>query len=220
MQTALMTRTQRARKDRRRRRQFWLWIFLFVVSAWLGAALAFDRWYTINDAAGIDQAQALNLKTNPGDAKADAIVVLTGGPHRIETAIRLLLQGRARRILISGVNAQTTPADIARLHNVSASLFECCIQIEKTSRDTAGNARESARWLEQKGFSSLILVTADYHMLRSLAEFERLMPEAAITPYPVQVRQAPVRRRLIEFHKTVLSVITRRLREVPHDARS
>jgi uncharacterized SAM-binding protein YcdF (DUF218 family) len=51
--------------------------------------------------------------------------------------------------------------------------------------DTLGNAGETAEWMRQQGFHSLRLVTAWYHMRRSLLEFERAMPEIEIVPHPV-----------------------------------
>src|SRR5262249_54010933 len=51
--------------------------------------------------------------------------------------------------------------------------------------DTAGNAAETEAWMEHEGFHSLRLVTASYHMQRSLLEFHRAMPEMTIVPHPV-----------------------------------
>jgi uncharacterized SAM-binding protein YcdF (DUF218 family) len=39
--------------------------------------------------------------------------------------------------------------------------------------------------MRQQGYHSLRLVTAWYHMPRSLIEFERAMPEMEIVPHPV-----------------------------------
>ena len=41
------------------------------------------------------------------------------------------------------------------------------------------------RWMRREGFGSLVLVTATYHMPRSLNEFHRALPEARIVAYPV-----------------------------------
>jgi uncharacterized SAM-binding protein YcdF (DUF218 family) len=39
--------------------------------------------------------------------------------------------------------------------------------------------------MEREGFRSLVLVTANYHMRRSLLEFRRALPEARVEPHPV-----------------------------------
>ena len=45
---------------------------------------------------------------------ADAIVVLTGGTERVETGFRLLEEGAAPRLFISGVHPDSRLADLAR----------------------------------------------------------------------------------------------------------
>ena len=51
---------------------------------------------------------------------------------------------------------------------------------------TVGNARETAEWAKSKGYKSLIVVTADYHMPRSMLELRATMPDATLHPYPVK----------------------------------
>ena len=46
-------------------------------------------------------------------ANADAIVVLTGGQARVSEAVRLLEEGHANRLLISGVHPGTTREQLA-----------------------------------------------------------------------------------------------------------
>ena len=54
-----------------------------------------------------------------------------------------------------------------------------------TAVDTIGNARETAEWMARQGFTSLRLVTAGYHMPRSLLEFRHALPDATLIPHPV-----------------------------------
>lgn len=116
---------------------------------------------------------------------ADGIVVLTGGQARIGKAARLLLEGRAGRMLISGVNRKVSRDDILRLTGLSAEKFECCVDIGYTAHDTVGNADETREWAERRGYNRLIIVTASYHMPRSLAELGRVLPGVKFIPYPV-----------------------------------
>ena len=51
--------------------------------------------------------------------------------------------------------------------------------------DTVGNAEETADWIRAEGYQSLLLVTSDYHMARSLVEFRRRLPGVEIVPHPV-----------------------------------
>jgi uncharacterized SAM-binding protein YcdF (DUF218 family) len=124
--------------------------------------------------------------------RADAIVALTGGEARIPEAVRLLAQGKGRRLLISGVNPTTTRKELVGLAPNSQHLFRCCIDVGREARDTIGNADETSQWVRERRFKSLIVVTADYHMPRSLAELRRTLPNVELIPYPVQQRNVHV----------------------------
>ncbi|MBX3531183.1 MAG: YdcF family protein [Rhizobiaceae bacterium] len=115
---------------------------------------------------------------------ADAIIVLTGGQARIDAAVDLLKAGKGKRLLISGVNPQTSPEDIQRFSGADEALFSCCIDIDRAA-DTVANAMESAKWMSANAFGSAILVTNNYHMPRSLLEMKRFGAGARILPYPV-----------------------------------
>lgn len=121
--------------------------------------------------------------------KADGVVALTGAQHRISVAARLLAEGHARRLLVTGVNRQATKPEIRRLTRLGKSLFDCCVDLGYEAQDTIGNAEETRAWARANGFSSLIVVTSGYHMPRSLAELGRVMPDVRLIPYPVLSRQ-------------------------------
>ncbi|MGF1648991.1 MAG: YdcF family protein [Hyphomicrobiaceae bacterium] len=122
---------------------------------------------------------------DPETVVADAIVVLTGGGGRIQTGATLLAEGRGQRLLISGVNRQTTSGDIVRLTGLPAAKFACCVDLGYSARNTVGNAEETAQWARASGYRSLIVVTAAYHMPRSMAELYRRMPDIELYPYPI-----------------------------------
>jgi uncharacterized SAM-binding protein YcdF (DUF218 family) len=121
----------------------------------------------------------------PGPApRADAIVVLTGGELRLTAGARLLREGRGQRLLISGVNAQTSREDLRRLSGLPARLFASRVDIDYAAH-TSGNASETRTWVRSKGFTKIIVVTSSYHMPRSLVELHRTMPGVTLVPYPV-----------------------------------
>lgn len=126
----------------------------------------------------------LTYPISRGEAPADGIVVLTGGADRIATGLLLVRAHRGQRLLISGVNPETTAADIARYAGF-AELFACCVDIGYRASDTQGNASEAARWAAKQGYRSLIIVTSASHMPRGLAEMRRAMPDVRLVPYPV-----------------------------------
>jgi uncharacterized SAM-binding protein YcdF (DUF218 family) len=51
--------------------------------------------------------------------------------------------------------------------------------------DTTGNANETARWIHGHGYSSILVVTNNYHMPRSLHELRRSSPSTEFIGYPV-----------------------------------
>jgi uncharacterized SAM-binding protein YcdF (DUF218 family) len=118
------------------------------------------------------------------DRDADGIVVLTGGASRIADAVDLLASGRGKRLLISGVHRATTSGEIAHLVPDYHRLIACCVDIDH-SANTVGNAVETRRWVKDRGFKSLIVVTSSYHMPRTMAELARQLPDVELIPFPV-----------------------------------
>jgi len=129
--------------------------------------------------------RVVEMRVPDAAVKGDGIVVLTGGQQRIEHALDLLRSGAAKRLLISGVNPATTGTEIQRLTKSSKSLFVCCVDIGHDAIDTIGNAYETARWISERGYKRVFLVTNNYHMPRSLLELRRVDPETDFIPYPV-----------------------------------
>jgi uncharacterized SAM-binding protein YcdF (DUF218 family) len=121
----------------------------------------------------------------PAQPKADAIVVLTGGFQRIDQAVELLKAGAGKRLLISGVHPSTTGGQIRRNTQSSADLFKCCVDIGHDAIDTIGNANETANWIRGNGYRSILVVTNNYHMPRSLLELRRANPGIEFIAYPV-----------------------------------
>ncbi|MBV8798221.1 MAG: YdcF family protein [Alphaproteobacteria bacterium] len=122
-------------------------------------------------------------------APADALVTLTGGDDRLDTAVRLLEQGKAKRLLITGVHPSITKPELKAVARGGAR-FDCCADLDFAAEDTRENAVQAANWMQLHHFASLILVTANYHMPRSLSEFHATMPKVKLTPYPVEPKGA------------------------------
>lgn len=110
-------------------------------------------------------------------AKTDAVVVLTGGAQRIDRGLEILEGGKAKRMLISGVDRDVRPTELAVEYNRPIKLFECCIDLGFQSVDTRSNALETARWAAKHEVKSLRLVTHDWHMRRARFELDRALPD-------------------------------------------
>ena len=114
----------------------------------------------------------------PADAdtpSTEAAVVLTGGSNRIEHAVEVLKDHKAKRLLVAGADPSVTKADIARRLGGSRRLINCCIDLGSESVDTRSNAEEASRWLAQHRFNSVRLITSDWHMRRARYEFRKLL---------------------------------------------
>ncbi|MEM7224851.1 MAG: YdcF family protein [Pseudomonadota bacterium] len=130
---------------------------------------------------------AQSLPTRVGDPvrETDAIVVLTGGSGRVAQGVALLVAERAEKLFISGVYQGVDVEALLQLERQEPDEVACCIALGYQAGDTRGNALETAAWLGAEGFTSLRLVTAAYHMPRSLLEFRALMPDVEVVPHPV-----------------------------------
>jgi uncharacterized SAM-binding protein YcdF (DUF218 family) len=124
-------------------------------------------------------------RSQPEPRTADGIAVLTGGVARIDEAMKLLTQQKAKRLLITGVNRTTSTEELKQLASQGDQLFSCCVDIDKEARNTIDNATETSQWVAQHHYTSIIVVTSNYHMPRALAELGRVMPGVTLIPYAV-----------------------------------
>jgi len=139
------------------------------------------------------------------DAPAtDAAIVLTGGPGRIEHAIEVVKDHRARRLLVAGVDPSVTKPDLARRIPGSRSWLACCVDLGSESVDTRSNAEEAGRWLAKHDFRSVRLITSDWHMRRARYEFRKVL-KSKYAIVPDAVRTEPSFLTLFgEYNKYVL----------------
>lgn len=149
--------------------------FILILCLWLGGL----AWFV----------QQIPSAPLPADSKADAIVVFTGGSGRLEYGLKLLAEGRANKLFISGVH-QNTMEDIMRhaapdVKEKLTALGPQAITLGRQAENTIGNAQETSEWLKQEGYHSILLVTSSYHMPRSIEEFEEATDDVTIIPAPV-----------------------------------
>jgi uncharacterized SAM-binding protein YcdF (DUF218 family) len=110
-------------------------------------------------------------------ARTDAIVVMTGGPGRLDRGIALLRAGRAKRLLVSGVDRTVRPHELAATVDAPLALFDCCVDLGREAVDTRSNADETARWARKRGYRSIRLVTSAWHMPRARLELAARLPD-------------------------------------------
>jgi uncharacterized SAM-binding protein YcdF (DUF218 family) len=120
----------------------------------------------------------------PRCVHADAVVALTGSEDRLDAAVALFERGVGRRLLITGVHPFMTKKLLKPLLH-GGRRYDCCADLGFAATNTHGNAMETAAWARAHGYRSLVVVTANYHMPRSLEEFSAAMPGVRLVPYPV-----------------------------------
>jgi uncharacterized SAM-binding protein YcdF (DUF218 family) len=131
------------------------------------------------------------LPKAPGDlTHIQGIVALTGGEMRIDAAYRLFERGIGQRLLISGVHPHVSREKLKALVHGDKD-FDDKVDIGYAAEDTHGNAREAATWARFYHFNTVLIVTARYHMPRSLTEFREAMPGVTVVPYPIDPESIP-----------------------------
>jgi uncharacterized SAM-binding protein YcdF (DUF218 family) len=118
--------------------------------------------------------------------KAEGIVVLTGGADRVSDGLKMLSEDYAERLLITGVSAGTSASDISKKFPNYRDAIECCVELGYKAQNTAGNAEEALAWVKSHGLhKSLIIVTSNYHMPRTLIEMKASLGPIELIAYPV-----------------------------------
>lgn len=138
---------------------------------------------------------------------ADGIVAFTGGPDRVETALRLLNEGRADHLLLSGIGGGAELPELAHLAGLRATPLSARVTIGRSALTTRGNAIETEAWVRAASIRSLLVVTASYHMPRAMAELSRALSNVQLYPVPVSTgRPTPLRFLAEEYTKFLVAL--------------
>jgi len=151
-------------------------VVLLTVAAALGCALLVGF--------GVFVAQALDPPA-PSPRETDGIVVLTGGSERVATGLRLLAEGKAPRLLISGAHPEAGHTGIIAAAGLDPAPLAGRVAIGRAAATTRGNAVEAAAWARAESLHTLRIVTASYHMPRAMLELRRAMPDVTLVPQAV-----------------------------------
>ncbi|MCC9620781.1 YdcF family protein [Thalassospira sp. MA62] len=160
-------------QQRRRFRRFRFLLSTLILCGliWIGGFI----WYV----------ESIPTTVDDTERHTDAIVVLTGGSERLSEGRRLLTRGLADKLFISGVYRGVEVDELLSVGKSDPRLISCCVVLGHVAENTRGNAIETAVWMYEQRYHSLRIVTANYHMPRSLLEFKSLMPDIDIVAHPV-----------------------------------
>lgn len=110
------------------------------------------------------------------DQTSDCGIVLTGGPGRIREGFDLLSHRAIQKLIISGVNQKSTLREIFPLLPYYGAINESDVVLERRSGTTYGNAQQSLPLVEALHCRSVLVITSQIHMHRSLHTFRAIFP--------------------------------------------
>lgn len=141
----------------------------------------------------------------PADgARTDAIVVLTGGPNRLQRGFDLMADERAERMLISGVGRTVRKEELVEAYDVGQPLLDCCVDLGREAVDTRSNADEVGRWMRENRFTTMRLVTTDWHMPRARFEIARRVGDDVSVTADAVASDPSFRQLFTEYNKFLL----------------
>jgi len=152
---------------------------------------------------------------------ADVIIILgarvypdrlsTSLQARLDVGLQLYRSGLARQIIVSGGQGPDEPTSEAaamQAYLVERGVDQRVIHLEQASYSTYDNLRHSRSIMQQQGFGSALLVTSDYHVLRSRLIAWRLgiasTAAAAPLPVPASLRYRMLGREVLAIWRELL----------------
>lgn len=163
-------------------------VFGFILLAWLFGFL----WFAL-------------FLPQPASEKVatDGIVVLTGSKGRIERGLALLRNHMGKELLVSGVDRDVKPAEFAHAYKVPKDVMKR-VTLGREAVDTRSNAVETNDWLERRHYTSLRLITADWHMRRARYELAQQLREPVAIVADAVVSKPSLLVLLREYNKYLL----------------
>lgn len=142
-----------------------------------------------------------------GIEETDAIVVLTGGEGRIDRALDMLRQRKARRLFVAGVDKAVRPGEFASEYEISPATMRCCVTLDYKSTTTTSNASQAAFWIAANRVGSVRLVTSDWHMRRAALELRKVAPPSLAIVEDAVPSRPPLGMLMVEYNKLLARMV-------------
>lgn len=105
-----------------------------------------------------------NTKTTFIQTPPDLIVVFTGGPGRIEYAIKKAQEFKQPNVFITGVHEKNSVKNIMNTINPQEVDH---IELDYTARNTVENVVSTLKYLRNnRGLNKILIISSDYHIMR------------------------------------------------------
>lgn len=137
---------------------------------------------------------ALHLPAGPAKAAEaevaphlpESAVVFTGVPNRVLWGLRLLEDGKIRRLLVSGISEDEFTRDVRLSRALATAREEGRLVLGTRAQSTLENAAETACWLRREGLAGpILLITSEFHLPRATEALAQAAPGIAIEPLGV-----------------------------------
>jgi len=147
----------------------------------------------------------LTLQKDPINLSSK-VVILTGGTNRIKEGFEVIYKLDKKsisnlKVLVSGTGKGFSKLSLQeKLNpNFDLRLIECCVELDGVSHDTYSNAIETSKWVSKNNIKEILLITSNYHIPRSILEFQNKMPNLKILYYPITPKQHQINEWLKSF---------------------
>ncbi|WP_108894150.1 YdcF family protein [Palleronia abyssalis] len=178
---------------------FVLGVGMLPVDDWVIAPLE-GRHPRAPDIDGLDGIVVLGGGEDAGASTVWGSPQLAGGAERFVEAMALTRRFPDARVVVSGGsgalmdlrNDGTVQRDIAESFFAGQGLDQARLTVERMSRNTSENARNTTDLLAGERAGTWVLVTSAFHMPRALKSFRRAGWDD-IVPWPVDYRSGPAR---------------------------
>lgn len=148
-----------------------------------------------------EKEQFMDMLRNQELKKADAIVLLAGDLyHRIPKVVQLFSEGYAPYVVLTS-NADDPAYGSLPAHKLVSELVKSGIPDknifwEETAAHTRAEADSTLRIAKEKGWTSLILVTTEFHQYRAFLSWIQALRDAGVD---ISLRVSPISE-LASFH--------------------
>ena len=147
----------------------------------------------------------LTLQKDPINLSSK-VVILTGGTNRIKEGFEVIYKLDKKsitnlKVLVSGTGKGFSKLSLQEKLNpgFDLRLIECCVELDSVSHNTYSNAIETSKWVSKNKIEEILLITSNYHIPRSILEFQNKMPNLKILYYPIIPKKHQINKWLKSF---------------------
>ncbi|MFE4714514.1 YdcF family protein [Paenibacillus sp. NPDC056722] len=120
------------------------------------------------------------LPLSQSPKQAEVIIVLSGGPGRVEEAAKLYNAGYAPYMILSNAKESTSASGDMLQTALALGIPQDAILTENEAESTYQNVEFTLPIMKEHGFTSAIVVSSDFHMRRVKILFDRVYKKSGI----------------------------------------